>query len=513
MTPEELVQKLPPFSNLPETAQKILLVSIYDNTNRHNCVLAYTEVVGALGKLYQGEQGKDIVPLREFLTNETITVLADDAILRMPVPYTRPPATPLPFILPEPERFEHTWILGPQGTGKSQLIQYLLMEDFKKVAVNEASVLVMDSQGTNEMLGRIEHLKLFDDELKGKLITISTASALNIFDMGRTRLSLSARDREMFHNNALDLITYVFSATLGDGGNFTPKQATLFRYCIQLLLNTPESNVADLLRLMLPKGLDHYRQWIPTLDPPAWLFFSTQFDDPKQYMDTKREIVWRLDSLMQRTSFARMFTSKKSLDLFSELNSSKVILVDTDKALLGKEGTEIFGRFIIALLLSASQQRATLARTKRIPVYCYIDECSDYIAKDENISTIIDQARKMNIGLVLANQRIAQISSPNVLDALYNTTIKFIAHADKSLATRLGLDPALFNQPERHFLYHVRRGGSRSLEVPFFVMENAPKRIVPRETPSERPLEGEVLPPVRELLPSPSIDDIDTSAR
>ena len=106
-----------------------------------------------------------------------------------------------------------------------------------------------------------------------------------------------------------------------------------------------------------------------------------------------------------------MFSQPTSkLDLFTELNSAKVILVNTDKELLKDEGTEIFGRFIIAMLLQASQERAALERKDRLPVYAFIDECQDYIESDKKITTILDQARKMNIGMTLANQRTSQLS-------------------------------------------------------------------------------------------------------
>ncbi|WP_342723914.1 hypothetical protein AAFG07_33205 [Bradyrhizobium sp. B097] len=128
--------------------------------------------------------------------------------------------------------------------------------------------------------------------------------------------------------------------------------------------------------------------------------------------------------LLENPTFERMFSNPKSkLDLFTELQSSKVILINTDKDLLKEKRTEMFGRFFIAMLVQSAQERASLAREERKATFCYIDECHDYIANDANITTLLDQARKMNIGVILANQRCAQVS-PNVLDALCNVAIK-----------------------------------------------------------------------------------------
>jgi hypothetical protein len=56
-----------------------------------------------------------------------------------------------------------------------------------------------------------------------------------------------------------------------------------------------------------------------------------------------------------------MFSHPRSkLDLFAEMNAGKVILINTAKDLLKETGTEIFGRFFIAMIAQAAQERAVL---------------------------------------------------------------------------------------------------------------------------------------------------------
>ena len=52
------------------------------------------------------------------------------------------------------------------------------------------------------------------------------------------------------------------------------------------------------------------------------------------------------------------------------------------KDLLKENGTEIFGRFFIALIAQAAQERAVLPKSKRLPAYVYVDEASDYFDKN-----------------------------------------------------------------------------------------------------------------------------------
>jgi hypothetical protein len=61
-----------------------------------------------------------------------------------------------------------------------------------------------------------------------------------------------------------------------------------------------------------------------------------------------------------------------------------------------------------------------------MPVYCYVDECQDYFAGDENIGKFLDKARKRRVGMILATQRLDYFT-PGVKNALLNTAIHFNA--------------------------------------------------------------------------------------
>ncbi len=116
----------------------------------------------------------------------------------------------VPFSIPDKARFEHGWILAPQGTGKTQLIQFLVSEDLKRVERDEASIVIMDSQG--DLIKEVSRLKEFakGEALHDKLVLLEPDPdyplALNIFDMGKERMNgYSNRDKEQLSNNSLDL--------------------------------------------------------------------------------------------------------------------------------------------------------------------------------------------------------------------------------------------------------------------------------------------------------------------
>ena len=112
------------------------------------------------------------------------------------------------------------------------------------------------------------------------------------------------------------------------------------------------------------------------------------------------------------------------------MDIGKIVIINNSKARLGDQGAEFFGRFFIAQVLAAAQQRSSRPREQKPPVYFYIDECQNVIARDEKIPTILDECRSQNIALIMAHQRTKQITTENVLDALSNCAIRF-ANSDE----------------------------------------------------------------------------------
>jgi hypothetical protein len=387
----------------------------------------------------------------------------------------------VPFRIPEKSRFEHMHLLAGTGHGKTQTIQHLLTADIDRVMRGEASVIVIDSQG--DLIRTISNLKVFADNPERLCLIdphdIEHPVALNLFDMGLQRLeTYSPLDKERLQNSAKELLNFVLSSLLGS--DMTSKQSTLFDFTLALMLEIPGATIHTFRDLMQEGALAKYAQYVCKLDETAQDFFNKEFDVKRgQFETTKKEVVRRLYGILSNATFRRMFSHERSkLDLFSEMNSGKVILIDTAKDLLKENGTEVFGRFFIALIANAAQERATLHPSQRLPCFVYIDECHDYISSDANVTSILEQARKQNVGLVLAHQYLSQISQ-GVLESLFaNTSIKFVGGVSDrdahSIARELRCAPAFIQQqPTGSWAAYIKNHTSTavSLKIPFGTME------------------------------------------
>lgn len=348
----------------------------------------------------------------------------------------------VPIQLPDKIRFEHQHIVAGTGHGKTQTLQHLILHDLKSVMNGGASIVVIDSQG--DLIKNISGLSIFapGSPLAEKLIIIDPTDveypvALNLFDVGMERINQYSKfDKERLVNGVLELYDFVLGSLLG--AEMTQKQSVIFRYIMRLLLHIPDATIHTLRELLEDGGSQKYQKFIDQLQGSSKAFFDTEFDS-KEFSQTKRQVIRRLWGILENQTFERMFSHPKNkLDLYTELNAGKVILVNTSKDLLKENGTEILGRFFIAMIAQAAQERASINEDNRMPTFVYIDEANDYF--DRNIGIILSQARKYKVGMILAHQYLGQLEGNLKQAFASNTSIKFAGGVSSNDAKTLAAD-------------------------------------------------------------------------
>lgn len=379
---------------------------------------------------------------------------------------------PVPFVMPEMLRLSHHHIVGGSGHGKTQCIQYLIHQDI----LDANTVVVIDSQG--DLIRTVASLDIPPERFV--LIDptdIAYPVALNLFDVGMERINqYSPLEREKSINSIIELYDFVLGSLMA--AEMTSKQATAFRFVTRLMLHIPNATIHTFRELFEPGGYEKYQQYTSGLSPTAQSFFESEFTS-RQFTDTKAQVLRRLYAILENQTFERMFSHPRSkLSLFDELQTpAKIILINTAKDLLKEEGTSIFGRFFIAMIAQAAQERAAHRYRQRTIVY--IDECQEYA--DEKIEVILSQARKYNVGMVLAHQYLGQLSPPLQASVAANTAIKYAGGVSSSdahvMARHMGCTSEdIMRQPKGTFMASFRGEGTYALTYPLGYLERQPTR-------------------------------------
>jgi len=392
---------------------------------------------------------------------------------------------PIPFSFTDQQRYEHMHIVGGSGHGKTQLLQRLILNDLERD--DPPALIVIDSQG--DMLRKIERLAPFADRLADRLIIIDPEDvdyppALNMFDTTNSRLAAYSRThKEQIEAGVIELYNYIFAAIAAE---MTSRQSTAFTFVARLMLSMGGATIHTLRELMEDPAQSieqsAFAEHIERLDPTSQAYFRNQFFT-RRYSDLRQQIARRLYGVVSVPSFDRMFSSKvNKLDMFDAIQNGNVVLINTSKALLKTDASALFGRYMIALTIKAAFER--VATERRTPAFLFVDEAAEYF--DENVETLLTQARKFNLGVVIAHQHLDQLSSGLRSSVAANTSIKLAGGVSDKDARGLAPDMRTsadfitsMKKQDRstEFACYVRNYTNNAvrLEIPFGLLERSPK--------------------------------------
>lgn len=144
-----------------------------------------------------------------------------------------------------------------------------------------------------------------------------------------------------------------------------------------------------------------------------------------------RNIIWQKES---------------SFNIYDAMQSWKVILFNLSKWVMWEINSELLGTMMVSKLKSAALRRANIPQSERKDYFLYIDEFQNYITP--SIETVLSEARKYRLWLVIAHQYIDQL-------------------AQKSLWWETDLRPAVFGNVWTIMSYKVGAKDAEYLEQEF----------------------------------------------
>jgi hypothetical protein len=307
---------------------------------------------------------------------------------------------------------------------------------------------------------------------------VENPPCLNLFDFGLERLKhYEPVDRERLINGAIAMYEFMFGALLG--AELTNRQGVIFRYLARLMMVVPNATIYTLMDFL--ENPETVRQYIPKLDLTTQRFLQSQFLS-SGFDTTREQILTRLWGVLSNSALARMFShTHNKLNLFDAMNNGSLILINTAKDLLKQEGCEIFGRFMVALISQATQERAAIAENRRLATFVYIDEAHDYF--DETLEQLLNTARKYRVGIHLAHQNLGQFHRKLEQTVLASTSQKWAGGNSSDdayqLAKEMNCEPDFIRQLQKeptraHFAFYARNKTPTAVEmvVPLGQMES-----------------------------------------
>lgn len=331
---------------------------------------------------------------------------------------------PRPFGFKDELRFRSQFVVGEQGSGKTTYLSHQINADLDRVARGECSVFVMESK--NELIPNIARLERFQPggDLEGKLLYIEPTDelALNIFEHN---LHIPGNAQRRARQEALQIISFFLGSVVEMEAS--SHQETLLKYVIPAVLECPRPTILTLRDILTEEGYARLKPHFAHLRQTEWL--DEHLAPKKEKGRTSGAVAITRDALRFRVAgmiaddiFYNLFSRpKSSIDLYDALSEPRVILVNTIKGELG-DATAGFGTFFLAKLMQVAQER-TLAHGKKLPVFAFIDEATEYLGKNPAVNELINKARSQNISFTFAVQGTEDIGQ-SVLAALRRCAVQ-----------------------------------------------------------------------------------------
>ncbi len=106
---------------------------------------------------------------------------------------------------------------------------------------------------------------------------------------------------------------------------------------------------------------------------------------------------------------------KSAFDFTDVMNNKKILIMNLSKGLIGDINSQLLGLIIVSKVQVAAMRRQQQKDSERTPFFLYIDEFQNYVT--QSIESILSEARKYKLGLVLAHQYLDQLEKENKLSS------------------------------------------------------------------------------------------------
>ena len=312
------------------------------------------------------------------------------------------------------DRFRHFYVIGQTGTGKSSILSVMARQDLR----NGRGLAVLDPHG---------------DFATGLLdfIPKTRAEDLIFFDpadqsrpMGLNLLEADTDDeKQMAVGEATSIMIKIFGPEI-----FGPRIQDYFRNGCLALMDYPEGGtLIELIKLFTDENFQ--RERVQTIKNPivkTWWKTTYAAMGDREKAEMIPFFAAKFGPFITNTLMRNIIGQTKSaFDITDVMNTQKILLATLSKGVLGDINSSLIGLILVSKIQMAAMKRQQMPASERKDFFLYIDEFQNYVT--DSIESILSEARKYRLGLIIAHQYLGQLqksdaltkSSLNLKDAIF----------------------------------------------------------------------------------------------
>ena len=292
------------------------------------------------------------------------------------------------------DRRRHLYILWKTWMGKSTLLENMIIDDIRKgrwVAVidphgdlAEAVIGFIPKSRTNQTI-------IFDPS------DTNWPIAFNMLD------SVSPEHRPLVASGLVWIFKKIFWDSWG------PRLEHILRNTILALLEYPNSTLIS-IPLMLTSDVFRNKVVNKITDPVVKKFWTWEFAKmaPNQKVEAAGPILNKVWQFLSSTILRNVLGQpKNSFSIRWAMDNKKIIIVNLSKGKIWEDASALLWSMMVTKFQMDAMSRADIPEDKREDFYLYVDEFQNFAT--DSFATILSEARKYKLNLVMANQYIDQM--------------------------------------------------------------------------------------------------------
>lgn len=301
----------------------------------------------------------------------------------------------IPFWIWSSDRRRHVYIIWKTGMGKSTLLENMIIDDIRKWRW----VAVIDPHGdlAETVIGHIPKSRtnqtiIFDPS------DVNSPIAFNMLD------GVSAEHRPLVASG----LVWIFKKIFWD--SWWPRLEHILRNTILALLEYPNTTLIS-IPLMLTSDVYRNKVVSKISDPVVKKFWISEYDKmaPNQKVEAAGPILNKVWQFLSSTILRNILGQpKNSFNIRWAMDNKKIIIVNLSKWKIWEDASQLLWAMMVTKFQMDAMSRADIPEKERVDFYLYVDEFQNFAT--DSFATILSEARKYKLNLVMANQYIDQMT-------------------------------------------------------------------------------------------------------
>lgn len=301
------------------------------------------------------------------------------------------------------DRRRHVYIVGKTGVGKTTLLENMILADI--YAGHGCCYIDPHGDTAEKILDYIPSWRI-NDVVYFNPADIQYPIGFNI---------LEAVDENIKHLVAAGMMG-VFKKIWE--GVWSARMEYILNNCILALMDTPGTTLLGINRML--SDVEYRNQIILNIkDPIVKQFWIKEFGGYQSSFASEavapiqNKVGQFLSAGIIRNIVAQ---AKSSMNIREIMDQQKIFIVNLSKGRIGEDASRLLGGLIITKLQMGAMERVDMPEKDRLDFYMYVDEFQNFAV--ESFASILSEARKYRLNLIMAHQYIAQLTE-EVRDAVF----------------------------------------------------------------------------------------------